>query len=219
VRLDHFIGFHRYWEVEAQEQTARYGTWRPGPGADLFNEVEKQLGKRTLIAEDLGSVVKEVRDLRDQFGFYGMKVFQFAFDGSEEATNHMPHLANPKSVIFTGTHDNDTLIGWINDLKERGTRKMGARSDKLEMQNLTHYVGQINRTINETVIRQLMACPANMVILPLQDIVGNSNAFRMNTPGVAEGNWRYRARSTDLNPARSQWLAKVAELYSRVPSS
>lgn len=215
VRLDHFIGFHRYWEVGAQEQTARNGVWRPGPGADLFFEVEKQLGKRVLIAEDLGSVVQEVRDLRDQFGFYGMKVFQFAFDGSQEAANHMPHRANPHAAIYTGTHDNNTLNGWLSDLKERGTKKMGARADKIELLNLTHYVAPLGRNLHETIIRQLMACPANLVILPLQDIVGNSGAFRMNVPGVAEGNWRYRARSSDLSSVRSQWLGKVAELYNR----
>jgi 4-alpha-glucanotransferase len=219
VRLDHFIGFHRYWKIDAKEKTAMNGIWTPGPGADLFHEVEKQCGRRLLIAEDLGAVVPEVRTLRDQFGFYGMKIFQFAFDGSDEAANHMPHLAVPESVIYTGTHDNNTLMGWIGEVQEGGTRKMASRMEKMILNHLTHYVGNQSRTMNEVIIRQLMASPANLVILPLQDIVGNSKAFRMNTPGTAQGNWRYRARSMDLTPARAQWLAKVAELYSRAPKS
>ena len=219
LRLDHFISFHRYWKIDAQAKTAAGGVWTPGPGADLFHEVEKQLGRRLLIAEDLGSVVPEVRALRDQFGYYGMKVFQFGFDGSEEASNHMPHLATAQSVIYTGTHDNNTLMGWLAEVQEGGTRKMATRAEKNLYNNVTHYVGSQSRTIHETVIRQLMASPANLVILPIQDIVGNSKAFRMNVPGVAQGNWRYRARSMDLTPAKAQWLGKVAELFSRSPKT
>src|SRR3954468_19688751 len=170
VRLDHFIGFVRYWEIAASEPTAERGTWMPGPGAKLF----EKLGAAPLIAEDLGAVTPEVTALRDKFGFPGIKLLQFAFGTDPQAPTFLPHNYERNSVAFTGTHDNDTTRGWFE--------KLGA----IERSTALGYLGTQGREIHWEMIRTVWASVANLAIAPMQDLLGLGPEARMNLPGTAE---------------------------------
>ena len=176
VRLDHFIGFTRYWEIPAHEPTAQNGRWRPGPGARLF----EKLGPAPLIAEDLGAVTPEVTALRDQFGFPGIKLLQFAFGSDLQAATFLPHNYARNSVAYTGTHDNDTTAGWFG--------KLG----KAEREATLSYLGSAGREIHWEMLRAVWASPANLAIAPMQDLLGLGPEARMNIPGTAQGNWEWR---------------------------
>lgn len=216
VRLDHFIGFHRYWEIDAKAKTARTGTWKPVPGEAFFSAVVKALGERPMIAEDLGAVVPPVRALRDKFGFPGMKVVQFAFDGSAEAAQHMPHLASRRSAIYPGTHDNDTVRGWYSLLEKRALKNKAAR---VELRNAQVYLGTKGPGVHEAMIRAAFSSPANVAIVAIQDILGLGLSARMNVPGVAEGNWRYRVKADELTKKHQDWLHTLTRVYDRVSPS
>ena len=212
LRLDHFIGFHRYWEIDAKAKTARHGTWKPVPGEEFFTAVFKALGSHQMIAEDLGAVVPPVRTLRDQFGFPGMKVVQFAFGGDEEASQHKPHLASPRSVIYPGTHDNDTVRGWYQALEKRAQKDKSARK---ELKNVQTYLGTKGPGIHEDMIRAAFASPSHLAVIAMQDLLGLGNSARMNIPGVAEGNWRYRLKDKELTKTHQEWLACLTTVYDR----
>lgn len=213
VRLDHFIGFHRYWEIDAKAKTARHGTWKPVPGEAFFKAAFKALGAHTMIAEDLGAVVPPVRALRDQFGFPGMKIVQFAFDGSDEAVQHKPHLASSRSVIYPGTHDNDTVRGWYQGLEKRAQKQKAAR---LELKNVQAYLGAATaRHAPGHMIRAAFAAPSHVAIAAMQDILGLGSSARMNIPGVAEGNWRYRVKKEELTRPLQEWLGSLTKVYDR----
>ena len=176
VRLDHFIGFTRYWEIPATEPTAQNGRWRPGPGARLF----EKLGPAPLIAEDLGAVTPEVTALRDQFGFPGIKLLQFAFGTDPQGPTFLPYNYQPNSVAYTGTHDNDTTAGWFG--------KLG----KTERAATLSYLGGAGREIHWEMLRAVWASVANLAIAPMQDLLGLGSEARMNTPGTAQDNWEWR---------------------------
>jgi len=187
VRLDHFIGYVRYWEIPAQERTAENGRWRPAPGAKLF----EALGPAQLVAEDLGAVTPEVIAMRERFHFPGMKVLQFAFGTDPQADVFLPHAYERPAVAYTGTHDNDTTAGWFH---ECGSPQRSPEQCEKERRAALAYLGvnDAGRAIHWDMIRGVWSSVANVAIAPMQDLLGLGTAARMNRPGTAEGNWEWR---------------------------
>jgi 4-alpha-glucanotransferase len=206
VRLDHFRGFAAYWEVPADEETAMHGRWVPGPGAALFHAVTDALGQVPIIAEDLGLITPDVHALRDELGYPGMRLLQFAFD--TDATNeYLPHEYPHHCVVYTGTHDNDTAVGWY-----------ASRTDRVR-RFLARYVGHESREVHWDLIRLALASVADMAIIPLQDALGLGSAARMNQPGRASGNWTWRCTSEQLTWAVVSRLREMAAVYGRAEQS
>ncbi len=202
VRIDHFIGFVRYWKVPFGEQTAINGKWEKGPGIDFFKHVRKKSGSYPIIVEDLGATTKEVFKLRDQLGFPGMKILQFAF-GSDGGNGFLPHLYIPNSVVYTGTHDNDTLIGWHKTLN-RNERKF-----------IKNYIDCKETNINWDMIRLAWSSVAVFAITPLQDVLSLGSEARMNTPGTNLNNWKWRYESNQITRNIKFDLKKITKLYAR----
>ncbi|HWQ16070.1 MAG TPA: 4-alpha-glucanotransferase [Roseiflexaceae bacterium] len=203
VRLDHFRGFAAYWEVPAGEETAINGRWVPGPGAAVFEAARAALGELPIIAEDLGVITPDVEELRDRFGFPGMKVLQFAFGGSADAP-YLPHNYTRPFVVYTGTHDNDTTLGWWNAL-DSGTRS-----------HVQLYLGRSGEDISWDFIRLALASVADTAIIPLQDVLKLGSEARMNTPGRPAGNWSWRYTEGMLDSFAADRLRQLTELYGRV---
>ncbi len=203
VRLDHFRGFQGYWEIPAEEETAIKGRWVPGPGADLFKALKKALRHVPAIAEDLGVITPDVVALRKQFHFPSMRVLQFAFD-SDGTNEHLPHNYEQNCLVYTGTHDNDTTIGWYHS---RGPE---------EQHMAREYLATDGRTIHLDLIRLAFSSVAVFAIVPLQDVLGLGNEARMNMPGRATGNWTWRYQAEMLKDWQRDWLARLARLYNRV---
>lgn len=202
VRLDHFRGFAAYWEVPADAEDARAGKWVAGPGASLFEHLKGALGELPLIAEDLGDVDDAVHALRDQFALPGMKILQFAFG---ERLNHpfLPHNHLARSVCYTATHDNDTTLGWWQGTDDR-TRD-----------HVRRYLAVNGNDAVWDLIRACFASTADLAIVPLQDVLCLDGRSRMNTPGVAAGNWAWRVRVQAFNPSLASRLRALATLYGR----
>jgi 4-alpha-glucanotransferase len=203
VRLDHFIGFTRYWEVPAGESTAIHGRWLPGPGEALFFAVEKALGKLPIIAEDLGVVTPQVEALRDQFEFPGMKTIQFAFTGP--GNPFLPHNYARNYVVYTGTHDNDTSLGWFQS------------APPSERSFARRYLGRDGGDFAWDLIRAAMSSVADTVIIPLQDVMGLGSQARMNYPGRPAGNWGWRFGWDLLGDDQRNRLREMVDVYSRDP--
>jgi 4-alpha-glucanotransferase len=204
VRIDHFRGFEAAWEVPSGAETAVNGTWVRGPGKAVFDAIANALGGQPpVIAEDLGLITDEVRELLVATGFPGMKVLQFAFGGGPE-NPYLPHnYAHPNCVVYTGTHDNDTTRGWFASLSEP------------ERAYVTRYIGTDGQRMSEDLMRVALASTANTAIVPLQDVLDLGSTARFNTPGAAEGNWSWRVGGDQLDPARTQCLAELTALYGR----
>ncbi len=179
IRVDHFRGFEAAWQVAADEKTAINGRWVKAPGTALFDTIYAALGKLPIIAEDLGIITPEVEALRDRYDFPGMKIVQFAFD-SGPSNSYLPHNHQKKSVVYTGTHDNDTTVGWYRSLSD-AQRSLVSR-----------YVGGRGDDTVVCIMRTVLMSVANTVILPLQDLIGSGSEARMNVPGNAFGNWGWR---------------------------
>ena len=203
IRIDHFRGFDEYWAVPYGDKTAENGTWCPGPRTDLFNAIKNELGELPIIAEDLGTMTQGVIDLREATGFPGMKILGFAFDSKEE-NDYLPHTYTKNCVVYTGTHDNDTLIGWFTkaneDDKQFARNYLNSRSD-----NEIHW----------DAIRGAWSSVANMAIAPIQDFLGLGSEARINTPGVAAGNWQWRLKDGVLTDELAERIAKLTKVYSR----
>ena len=204
VRIDHFRGFEAFWSVPQGESTAENGTWVKAPGQAFFQALKSELGYLPIIAEDLGVITQEVEELRDNFSFPGMKILQFAFD-SERKNIFLPYnYLKHRCVVYTGTHDNDTTVGWFYSRSEE------------ENSRVIDYLGCIgHRGIHWSLIQLAMGSIAKMAIFPLQDILGLGSDARMNTPGQAEGNWTWRYRDNSLNQDLSGHLAYLTHLYGR----
>ena len=209
VRLDHFIGFSRYWEVPGREDTAKNGRWRPGPGAKLF----EALGPAQLIAEDLGEVTPEVTALRERFGFPGMRVLQFAFGTDPQARTFLPHNYERNSVAYTGTHDNDTTFAWFHDC---GFPQRAKEQCEKERRMALAYLGVKDggREIHWDMIRAVWSSVANLAIAPVQDLLGLGSEARMNLPGTTEGNWEWRLEALP-DAAVLERLGEMTGLYGR----
>jgi len=212
VRLDHFRGFEKYWEVPANETTAVKGRWIPGPGPSVFEAIRQGLGDVPIIAEDLGLITPEVHALRDRFGFPGMRVLQFAFDGGPD-NPHLPHNYPPNCVVYTGTHDNDTVVGWCQAAAPDATLNKGEWEK--ERQRALNYLGSTAKEVHWSFIRAALASAANTAIIPLQDVLGLGTEARMNRPGTTEGNWEWRFSFDMLTDDIKHRLRELTELYGR----
>jgi 4-alpha-glucanotransferase len=190
VRIDHFIGFHRSWAIPASAPTAKEGTYNPGPGAEFFERLFAMLGPLELIAEDLGTVPPEVYALLGRFDLPGIRVIQFGLLGDEGASIYLPHKYPRRCVAYPGTHDNDTNAGWYAAVHDAGERDRVRR-----------YLSADDRDVPWAMVRAVMASPADVVIVPVQDVLGLGTETRMNLPGVALGNWEWRIPEGALTPA------------------
>jgi 4-alpha-glucanotransferase len=204
IRLDHFRGFDQFWEIPASEPTAVNGRWVDGPSDDLFLKLREALGGLPFFAEDLGYITPSVYALRDRLQIPGMSVLQFGF-GDEGAHIYLPHRSEGK-VIYTGTHDNDTVEGWW---------RSGATEN--ERRNAEAYVGRGEDGVHWAFIRAAQCSPASLSIVPLQDVLGLGSEARMNTPSLHGGNWRWRFDSQQLKSELGAKLALLAEVSDRIP--
>jgi 4-alpha-glucanotransferase len=215
VRLDHFIGFVRYWEIPAGAPTAKEGRFRKGPGLELFETLRSALGSLPLIAEDLGLVTPEVTALREALGLPGIRILQFGFGTDPQASTFLPHNYPRCTVAYTGTHDNDTTVGWFNE-EEGGTRS--AAQTAKERRAALEYLGcggDAAREIHWQMIRGVFASVANLAVIPMQDLLGLGNEARMNHPGTLGGNWEWRLKPGQLTARIGARLGRLTELYGR----
>lgn len=205
LRIDHFRGFEAYWSIPYGEETAINGQWIKAPGEKLFTAIQKALGDDLpIIAEDLGIITDEVTALRERFNFPGMKILQFAFDNTGEG-DYLPHnFQSPQCVCYTGTHDNDTSCGWYQTLSPQCKKKLLRYTDTSQEEE-----------INWSLIRLCLGSIAAYAICPLQDILSLGSEGRMNTPGVASGNWSWRYTKTSLTPELGEKLKELSILYGR----
>ena len=214
VRVDHFRGFEKYWEIPAASETAAEGRWVEGPGARLLETLTSTLGTVPIIAEDLGIITPEVVALRDKFGFPGMRVLQFAFMSGMSDDVHLPHNYPRNCVVYTGTHDNETVAGWFTGEGASSTT-LSAEARKRERARVLKYVGTSGQDINWDLIRLASMSVANTAIFPLQDVLGLGNEARMNTPATVTGNWTWRFRSDILVEGVAARLGELTSLYGR----
>jgi 4-alpha-glucanotransferase len=203
VRLDHFRGFVNYWEVPAGSETAETGKWVAGPGAHFFEVIEKELGKLPIIAEDLGEISQDVFDLRDQFNFPGMKILQFAF-ASAPNDLFLPHNYPVNCIAYTGTHDNDTALGWFKTAPQS------------EQDFCLRYLNRSEENIAWEMVRSIWSSAASIVIAPFQDFLQLGSEARMNYPGRASGNWSWRLIPLQYNSELAEKIYEMNFLYGRV---
>ena len=202
LRLDHFIGFVRNWEVPGGDETAENGEWRDVPGREFFTIIRERLGEIPLIAEDLGSLTLEVEDLRDACGFPGMRILQYAF-GGDAYNRDLPHNYVKNSVAYTGTHDNNTTLGWYK------------AADKNAKAHCRKYLQTKGREIHWDLIRAAFASVANTAIVPMQDVLGLGPEHRMNTPATASGNWSWRMLADAFSDDLAARLKDLTVLFGR----
>lgn len=202
IRIDHFRGFEACWEIPIDESTAINGRWVKVPGDELFKALQGRFGVLPLVAEDLGLITAEVTRLREEYGLPGMKILQFAFD-SDAANPYLPHNHESNSVVYTGTHDNDTTMGWYGKL----TPDQAAYVDE--------YLGSPGEAMPWSLIRCALASVAHLAVVPMQDILALGSEHRMNTPGTEQGNWMWRFTWDQVGEELPGRLARLTELYGR----
>ncbi len=207
VRVDHFRGFEAYWRVPASEETAMNGEWVPTPGVEFFETLKATLGDLPILAEDLGIITPEVEALRDDFEFPGMRILQFAF-GDDARNPYLPHNYVNNTVVYTGTHDNDTTVGWW---------QQASPEEKL---TVARYLGlddpEAIAEVHWGFVRLALTSVANLAILPLQDLAGLGQDARMNDPSVSAGNWRWRYDAHLITPELTQRLRDMTQFYNRL---
>ena len=205
IRIDHFRGFEAFWAVEQGETTAINGEWVKAPGDEFFEVLRQKLGTLPILAEDLGVITPEVEALRDKFEFPGMKILQFAF-GSDPGNPFLPFNYPRNCLVYTGTHDNDTSVGWFE------------KASDYEKQNLLDYLGCVSHHgIHWDLIRLALSSIANQAVIPMQDLLGLGSFARMNFPSVAEGNWEWRYTADALTPDLADRLKRLTTLCGRAP--
>jgi len=205
IRVDHFRGFDAYWEVKADAPNAMKGRWVKGPGTDLFNTIYKHFGELPIIAEDLGMITKEVVELRDKYNLPGMKILQFAWNDNS-GNGFLPHNFDTSNcVVYTGTHDNDTSLGWYNN------------ASGLETHRLREYVRSSCEQPELELIRLAMLSCADQAIFPLQDLMGLDTEHRMNYPGTTDGNWDWRYTPDMLDKVDKNFLLHLVNISNRDP--
>jgi len=205
-RLDHFRGFVGYWEVPAEEKTAINGKWVKAPAEDFFKTLLKHFPQMSIIAEDLGIITPDVKEIMKKFGFPGMKVLLFAFNGDPRTNPYAPHNHIQNCVVYTGTHDNNTIKGWFKrELDHEGKKR------------LYDYLGRevTDKTVHHEIIRLAMMSVANMVIIPMQDLLGLGEKDRMNLPASTSGNWEWRLTPEQITPSLVKRLSEMTTIYGR----
>jgi 4-alpha-glucanotransferase len=203
VRVDHFRGFEACWEIPARDETAVNGSWVKVPGEELFDALVARFASLPLVAEDLGYITPEVRALRRRHGLPGMKVLQFAFDGGAD-NPYLPHNHSADSVVYTGTHDNDTSLGWFSGLTAE------------QQLRVTEYLGYAYEPMPQPLVRAALASVARLAIVPMQDVLLLGPGNRMNTPGTnSGGNWRWRFEWVQLTPEATAWFRRALAIYGR----
>ncbi len=215
VRIDHFRGFAACWEIPGGDKTAERGQWVEAPGREFFKAIREALGELPIIAEDLGVITPDVVALRDEFGFPGMRILQFAFS-SDPGNHDLPHNYHPNVVVYTGTHDNDTTVGWINSVAGPGSTRNAEQIER-EKKFCLRYLNTPGEEIHWDFIRAVLASVANTAVVPLQDLLGLGTEARMNLPNSIEGNWSWRYQSGALTAEIRERLKSLSELYGRVP--
>ncbi|MBO5372384.1 MAG: 4-alpha-glucanotransferase [Lachnospiraceae bacterium] len=203
VRIDHFRGFDSYYAIPAKDTTARNGVWKEGPGMDLFRTMEKKLGKLNIIVEDLGFLTPSILKLVKDSGFPGMKLIQFAFDTRDDS-DYLPHNYEKHCVVYTGTHDNDTILGWMK------TAPRESVNFAKKYFNLTKEEGY-----NWGMMRGAWASVSDLAIVPMQDIIGLDSKARMNTPSTLGCNWKWRAKEEEITIQLAQKVRKYMKMYGR----
>ncbi|KXG78101.1 4-alpha-glucanotransferase [Thermotalea metallivorans] len=203
IRIDHFRGFESYWEIPYGSKTAATGRWVKGPGMKLFKAVQKHLGDIEIIAEDLGFLTKQVIQFRNRSGYPGMKVLQFAFDTREES-DYLPHNYEKHCVVYTGTHDNDTIMGWMKTANQEDV-EYAIRYLHLSEQEGYHW----------GFIRGAWSSVGNLAIAPMQDFLGLGSEARMNIPSTIGGNWQWRMKKEDLTKTLAEKIFQITKLYGR----
>ena len=203
VRIDHFIGLHRSWMIPGGARTAKQGRWRRVPGREMLEAVRDKLGDVPMVAEDLGDMTRAVDTLRNDFGLPGMALLQNAFD--RDGAVNLPHRLSKRCVVYTGTHDNDTSLGWWRGLSKASRRRAMT------------YAGFDGSKPHEMLVRLAMTSPANTAIIPMQDLLGLGRKARMNVPGIASGNWRWRLETGMLRSHEAAVLRRMAEVTGRSP--
>ena len=204
LRIDHFKGFSDYWQVDGKADIAKYGSWQPGPGYDLFKAVKEQLGDLPIIAEDLGNIDDKARKLLADCNYPGMKILQFGFEDVSGKSLDSPHYCIPHSIVYTGTHDNDVTNGWYNGLTEQQQQYINDYTHRRE-----------DESICQAMIRQLFATVSNTAIATMQDVLDLPASSRMNVPSTIGGNWQWRMQQLDLTQDKKDFLAKMTTLYQR----
>ncbi|MDC9729824.1 MAG: 4-alpha-glucanotransferase [Methyloprofundus sp.] len=202
LRIDHFRGFEAAWEIPSDEETAINGKWVKAPGALLLAALNKAFGEIPLVAEDLGIITEEVDALRNDFKLPGMKILQFAF-GDTAGNPYLPHNFEKNTVAYTGTHDNDTTLGWFDSLTEE------------EKQHIDHYLGYSKASMPYLLIGTVFSSVANLAIVPMQDILELGSDYRMNTPGTTEGNWSWQFSWDQLTDKQVKKLSELIEMFAR----
>ena len=205
IRVDHFRGFESYWEIPAEEETAVNGQWVKAPGDALFQRLHEEFGDLPLVAEDLGIITPEVEALRRRHGLPGMKVLQFAFSGGSD-NPYLPFRHEPNAVVYTGTHDNDTTLGWYLALEDH------------ERAFVDDYLGRSREPMPWPLIRAALGSCAGLAILPMQDLLGLDGSHRMNLPGTTEGNWAWRFSWDQVAEDLAERIRRRVEMYGRLVS-
>ena len=206
LRIDHFRGFDEYYAIPYGEPTAENGQWEPGPGYDLFKTMKAALGKKDIIAEDLGFLTPSVLKLVKKTGYPGMKVLQFAFDSREES-DYLPHNYTKNCVVYTGTHDNDTTEGWFTALSAK---------DRRFCRNYLDMKGRGQGKIHTAMIRTALASVADTAIIPMQDYLGLDSRARINTPSTLGNNWKWRMKADAFTGELAEEIRKITKLYGRL---
>ena len=217
ARIDHFRGFAACWEIPGSDQTAERGRWVQAPGRELFTAIGNALGELPIIAEDLGVITPEVDQLRDDFGFPGMRVLQFAFGGDANDL-HLPHNYHQNFVAYTGTHDNDTTVGWFHSAVGADSTRTETEINS-EREFCMKYLHTQGEEIEWDFIRAVLSSVANTAIIPLQDVLGVGSEGRMNLPNSTEGNWSWRFAAGALTDAIQERLQALSATYGRIAKS
>jgi 4-alpha-glucanotransferase len=204
IRLDHFRGFDSFWAIPAESKTAMNGKWEKGPGFQFFDSIKRALGNLPLIAEDLGELTEGVDELRNNVGIPGMKILQFAFDGNP-SNPYLPYNINSDSITYTGTHDNDTSIGWLQSLVETDRLRVLRFLDCNEEQFCSHF------------LRLAFSSPSKLCIVPFQDVLQLGSDHRMNVPGKVSGNWKWRYTNEMMTKNKLNFVADLTQIYGRAP--
>ena len=203
IRIDHFRGFESYWSINYGEETAINGKWEKGPGMNLFNAIRESLGDLNIIAEDLGTLTDDVVKLKNDTGFPGMRILQFAFSQDPE-NEYLPHNYDNNTVVYTGTHDNDTTNSWFSNLND------------IEKQEVREYINVYDDNgIVYGLIRVALSSVADIAIIPMQDYLNLGGFARINTPGLAAGNWQWRLKNDGLSDELAKTISHLTEIYGR----